>query len=81
MTQDQVDRLLKRYVLPNDDKLDKSIASLKRMATFYEEKAPDSKDGGALFYSFSKNLHYACTIMVMHQHLVSEIREARKEQS
>ena len=56
MTQTQVNALAKSYPIPSKIKMDRCVERLERMSEFYESKAPTSKDGGALFNSFSLNL-------------------------
>lgn len=54
-------------------KLDWRLRQLERMAGFYEAKAPESKDGGALFRGFASAILYSITIIHMYRKLTNSL--------
>lgn len=77
MTQLQVNinTLHKSHPKPSKKKLDRRVESLKRMASFYETKAVDSKDGGVTFYGYAATLMYAVSVLNMYDILTRKIAE------
>ena len=83
MTQLQADiqALAKSHPVPSEDKLKHRMTRLDRMASFYLEKAPESKDGGITFTSYAVALTYAITMIKMYRKLtkkLAELAEAEK---
>lgn len=59
--------------------VERRIERLKRMAAFYEAKAPNSEDGGLLFNSFVSALDYAVNIINAYDALTKKMAELAKE--
>lgn len=75
MTQDQVEALAKSYPILSEEKVERRLERLGRMAEFYRRKAPDSQDGGAMFYGFVETLEYAILSINMYRKLTSKLAE------
>lgn len=81
MTQPQaeIEELVKSYPVLANEKMERRLNTLQRMATFYQTHAKDSRDGGHTFTIYFKTLLYAETIIRMHFKLTNRLAKLSQD--
>lgn len=76
--QAKIDKIIKSHPIPGEEKHKKNQERLMRMAGFYNQKAPTSKDGGAAFYGFVASLEYAINVIGMYRSLTKNLADLQE---
>jgi len=79
-TKQKILALAKSHPVPNEDKLERRMKRLDRMAKFYEEKAPSAPEKQSMMFTgFVSALMFAATIIKMYRKLTKQLAELAKE--
>lgn len=81
MIQTPADELLKilarSHPMPSEQKLDKKVKRIEKMAVFYEAKIPEAPEKQAMMFAgFVSALFYAKTMINQYRKLTQKIAEA-----
>lgn len=82
MTQRQADlkALLKSHPVPAEDKLERRVKRLERMAGFYSDKAAEAPEKQSMmFMGFVSAIMYAITTIKMYRKLTKRLAELAAE--
>lgn len=76
----EIRALSKSHPIPQQEKLDRRMLRLERMARFYDDKAPEAPTKqGLMFRGFVSALIYAITIIKMYRKLTKKLAEIAEE--
>lgn len=78
--QQRINALANQHARPSDEKMERQIIRMERMAGFYQDKAETAPEKQAnMFKGFVAALSYAMTIIKMYRKLARAINELAEE--